>query len=259
MKAVRLHDAERPLSKNMEAFAVAWTELGVGLEAYRRAYPLSKMTDKQCQDQAAKLLSDPRIGRKVSTLRKPIAETASMTFAQWLAHEISIGYADPTELVKYRVLNCRHCRGVDNKFQWRDMAEYGRAVAHWIEIDKRRKPTDPQEPMPDAEGGYGFRRNLPVVAECPSCEGEGHRETFIEDSATLSRQAKHLLAGYKVGKYGVEVLMHDQTAARVNVAKALQYLVDRTKHEGAIGIAAAPLQLSPEQAAEIARALRDKI
>lgn len=259
MKTVKLHDKERPLSKNMEAFAVAWTETGVGLEAYRIAYPLSKMTDKQCQDQAAKLLSDPRISRKISTLRKPAQESATMTAAEWLAHEIDVGYADPTELVKYRVLNCRHCNGLDHKYQWRSMAEYGKAVEDWIEMDKRRKPDDPQRPMPEAEGGYGFRSNAPVRPDCPACEGEGVREVFIEDSARLSRQAKHLLAGYKYGKYGVEVLMHDQTAARVNVGKFLGVLVDRTRHEGGLAVMAATLQCTPEQAAEIARTLADKI
>src|SRR5690242_19459412 len=109
MATVKLHDPERPLSKNMEAFAVAWVETGVGLEAYRRAYPTTKMTDQQCQIQAAKLLSDPRIGRKISTMRKPAQEASTMTFAEWIAYEIDVGYSDPTELVKYRVLNCRHC------------------------------------------------------------------------------------------------------------------------------------------------------
>lgn len=248
----------------MEAFAVAWVELGVGLEAYRRAYPLSKMTDKQCQDQAAKLLSDPRIIQKISTMRKPAQESATMTAAEWLAHEIAVGYADPTELVKHRVLNCRHCHGIDHKYQWRNLTEYAEAVQKAREAEQRRAAADKKGegepiPLPSSEGGYGFRRNLPVNPDCPECEGEGVREVFIEDSSTLSRQAKSLLAGYKYGKYGIEVLMHDQTAARVNVGKFLGVLVDRTKHEGSLGIAAAPLSLTPEQAAAIAEKLMGEI
>lgn len=255
---------ERPLSKNMEAFAVAWVETGVGLEAYRAAYPNSKMTDMQCQSQASKLISDPRISHRISTLRKPAENLATMTFAEWVAHEIAVGYADPTELVKYRVLNCRHCRGIDHAYQWRNVAEYGAAVSQAIEAEKRRaradKAGDGQPiPLPSSEGGFGYRSNLPVEPDCPVCEGEGVREVFIEDSSKLSRQAKALLAGYKTGKYGVEVLMHDQGAARVNVAKALQYLIDRTKHEGTLGVAATPVSLTPEQAAEVAKQLMANI
>ena|SRR6186713_3393753 len=255
---------ERPLSKNMEAFAVAWVELGIGLDAYRRAYPLSKMTDQQCQIEAAKLISDPRISRRIIAMRKPAAEHATMTAAEWLAHEIDVGYADPTELVKYRVLNCRYCNGIDHKYQWRNLAEYADAVHQTIEAEKRRAKADTKGegqpiPLPSAEGGYGFRRNLPVQPDCPACEGEGEREVFLEDSAKLSRQAKALLAGYKYTKYGIEVMMHDQTAARVNVGKFLGVLVDRTKHEGSLGIAAAPLSITPEQAAEIAKRLMGEI
>lgn len=261
---VNIAKTERPLSKNMEAFAVAWVETGVGLEAYRKAYPLSKMTDQQCQIQAAKLISDPRISLKISTLRKPARESATMTAAEWLAHEILVGYADPTELVKYRVLNCRHCRGIDHAYQWRNLPEYLAAVQKAQDAERARAKADTKGegqpiPIPSAEGGYGFRSNLPVNPDCPACEGEGVREVFIEDSAHLSRGAKALLAGYKYTKYGIEVLMHDQTAARVNVGKFLGTIVDRTRHEGALGIAAAPLSLTPEQAAAIAEELIGKI
>lgn len=250
---------ERPITSQMIAFAEAWVEHGVGMTAYRQAYPKSKINDGGASGEASRLLADPRVIKRIQELRKPAADKATMNAAQWLEHEIAIGYADPTELVKYRVLNCRHCNGIDHAYQWRNLTEYLGAVQKAQEADAARNGKGEPIPIPTAEGGYGYRSNLPVRPDCPACEGEGVREVFIEDSAHLSRQAKALLAGYKYTKYGVEVLMHDQTAARVNVGKFLGLLVDRTKHEGSLGIAAAPLSLTPEQVAEIAKRLMGEI
>lgn len=255
---------ERPLSPQMLAFAEAWIEHGVGLTAYRQAYPRSKINDGGASGEAARLLADPRVIKRVQELRLPATQMAQMNAAEWLEWNIDIATADVNELIQSRRICCRYCHGEGHRYQWKDMAEFGEAVASAIEREKIRARSDKAGdgqpiPLPESDGGFGFRFNAVPDPDCPQCLGEGEEDIFLADTRFLSRKAKRLYAGVERTRNGVKVLTRSQDAALVNIGKYLGVLVERTKHEGAIGIAAAPLQLSPEQAAEIARALQDKI
>lgn len=255
---------ERPLTPQMIAFAEAWVEHGVGMTAYRQAYPKSKINDSGASTEASRLLADPRVISKIQELRKPATQLAQMSAAEWLEWNIDIATADVNELVQARRLCCRYCHGIGHRFQWKDLAEYGRAVADAVEQEKRRSAADKTDegspiPLPEADGGYGYRFNALPVAGCPECLGEGQEDFFLVDTRFLSRKAKRLYAGVERTKHGVKVVTRNQDAAMANIGKFLGVLVDRTRHEGALGIAAAPLSLSPEQAAAIAEQLMGKI
>ena len=125
-----------------------------------------------------------------------------------------IANADPNELVQYRRGCCRHCWGIDHGFQWRDEAEYD------DQKPKRGKTIDDS-------GGFGFDGHKDPNAKCPHCNGEGMGHMYVADTRQLKGSAHRLYAGVKVTKDGLEVQMHDQAAALVNVAKHLGMFTDK--------------------------------
>lgn len=250
-----------PLTAGMEAFAQAYAKGGGGVGSMLQAYPERakwKATTKATA--AAKLLLHPKVKARIAELRQPAAEVTMMQVADVLNDWCMIASADPRELVTHQRVNCRHCNGIDHKFQWRSSEEFWNALAQAAALEEKRQFNDPKAPeikMPSDEGGYGYRSNGPVHPECPVCDGEGHDRVFIPDLANLSPKAAKLYAGIKKTKDGLEVKMRDQDGALANIAKYLGMLVDRSKVEG--GVTVTTSELTPEQAKAIAAALADKI
>lgn len=181
-----------------------------------------------------------------------------------LQDAVEVMQADPSDLITYRRLNCRHCHGMNHAYRWRDEAEFWEALAEasdrlaqWEEADPRararKRPT-----LPTNDGGYGFTRLAPPAPGCPQCEGEGIAEARIADIRTLSGPARRLYAGVKVKKDGsLEVLTRDKDAARVLLGKYAGVVVDQVKHTGAVGLVA--LQLTDTEKAAIRIALEKDI
>lgn len=142
-----------------------------------------------------------------------------------------IATADPNELVKYKLVNCRHCWGVDHQFQWRDEAEFEEALNQAIAEEKeiQNEMPDYQATYPNDEGGYGYRRTKPPHPECPKCDGEGKGYVHVEDTSNLSETAKLLYAGVEQGKEGIKVKMHDQVAVLQLVGKHIGMFVEQKK------------------------------
>lgn len=141
----------------------------------------------------------------------------------------NIAIADPNELQQVRRLNCRHCHGIDHKFQWKDEAEYEKMFAAVAAEEEAIQQDDPnyRATYPSDEGGYGF---IPVAQpheECPKCWGEGNLDVFFADTRQLSPQAQALYAGVKQTKDGFEVKTQDQGQALVSVARHLGMFNDK--------------------------------
>lgn len=169
---------------------------------------------------------------------------------------VDIYTADPRDLITHRRVNCRHCNGVNHKYQFVDPAELVAAAAHAMKTAGGNQKVM-ETLMPTGEGGYGFRANGPVHPECPHCYGEGISDVFIADFRKLTPQTLKLLAGVKVTKTGIEVLMHDQMKARELHAKVLGMLIDRTKSEDE-PLPPPPVALTPEQIESLAKLLGQK-
>ncbi|ENM1808059.1 TPA: hypothetical protein N3Y94_002626 [Klebsiella quasipneumoniae] len=111
--------------------------------------------------------------------------------------------ADPNEISQYRRVNCRYCWGNDHKYQWRDIAE---------QLSAERKAQSDGAAPPDTSGGIGFVDNADPNPECPRCNGEGVGEPFFADTRDLEGDARYLLQGVKLGKFGIEILTGIRTA-----------------------------------------------
>ena len=133
--------------------------------------------------------------------------------------------ADPSELVETKVECCRHCWGIEHRYQWNEHEFKFACEAYEAEREEaeasgrqfRKKP-------PDESGGFGWKPGRKPHPECPMCDGRGLERVVIKPTDELSPQAKMLLAGYKQGKHGIEVLMHDQSKALEMVARHLGML-----------------------------------
>ena len=84
----------------------------------------------------------------------------------------------------------------------------------------------------DPQGGEGYDGRKAVHPDCPECFGEGIAIPFPKDTRHLSEGARRLYAGVKVTGGGIEIKMHDQVAALLNVAKHLGMFVTKHEHGG---------------------------
>jgi phage terminase small subunit len=181
-------------------------------------------------------------------LKPALYETAMARRAKRLeAHHVSaeelkhrtwlIATADPAELCRVEARCCRHCHGVDFGYQWKEH-EFEKALQeaelgyHWN--DKGKKV--PINSLPDYAGGFGFDQTQDPHPDCPHCRGEGRKVTIVTDTRDLSEAGRALFKGTKVDRNGnIEVIMHDQHAARVFYAQLCGYQIDRKELTGANG------------------------
>lgn len=122
-----------------------------------------------------------------------------------------IANADVNELVELRRECCRHCYGLEHRYQWTE-AEYSTAC--------EKAAANGQE-TPDGSGGFGYNANLAPVADCPECHGQGVERPHIHDTRKLKGGARKLYAGIQKTKDGFKILTRDQDAALANIAKYL--------------------------------------
>lgn len=202
-------------------------------KAYRRINPNS--SDENARQMGPKIYGRINVRKEIARLRDERSAKLTISAENVLAFWWSVATADPNELIEQRRINCRHCYGTGHKFQWRDMAEWADAVER-ATIDADRKNSElraiGKEEMvlpkiPDCDGGFGFSKRPGPNPECTRCDGEGELHTVVKDTRTLSPSARRLYAGVKVTKEGITVLMRDQDAAMVNVAKHLGMLTDK--------------------------------
>lgn len=177
--------------------------------------------------------SHPEVQERINFLKAERAKELHIEQVDVLSRLWSVATADPRELVKHKVVNCRFCWGVDHQYQWRDEEEFETAMQQAIAEEKAIQQDMPeyQATYPTDDGGYGFRRTKPPHPECIKCDGEGKGYIHIEDTSILSESARLLYAGAKQTKEGVEIKMHDQMAALKLVGQHIGMFKDKIEHD----------------------------
>lgn len=179
---------------------------------------------------ASRLLADPQVQEMVAAQSARITREVELEAADILREWLDIATADPSKLGHVRHAACRYCHGVGHAYQW-SPREYAEACDA---AESRGKPP------PACDGGFGWRPHGEPHPDCPECVGEGVAEVFIADITTLTGPERKLYAGLKMTANGPEVKMHDQDAARLNLAKYLGMLVERRELTGKGGEALMP-------------------
>ncbi|AHM74346.1 terminase small subunit [Yersinia hibernica] len=161
-----------------------------------------------------------------------------------------IATANANEISEFRRLCCRHCWGIDNKYQWINEQEYQ---------EESEKRTNNGKPAPLDDGGYGFDSTLDPNPDCPRCNGEGQGRAHFHDSRDLSISARRLYAGVKQGKFGLEVITRNQDDALKMVGQHLGMLKNKTEISGPDGRAISQVSYTPEDYAKAQQMLEGKL
>ncbi len=172
--------------------------------------------------QASRLLSNVKIKALIEERKQEIAAIARADCAWVLRQWLQIATADPNELVQLRRHNCRHCHGFAFGYQWTE-SQYQRECDKAIENKKD---------FPELAGGFGYDVNGEPNPECPECGGLGTEYQHITDTRKLKGSAKLLYGGIQKTKDGLKVVMRDQDAAVINIAKYLGMHIDRKEISG---------------------------
>lgn len=219
------------LTPKEEQFAnLVLTEKSYTAAYIAAGYSVAGMKRITISHEAHKVAAKPHVAARIKELRK----TASMEFLGASIGEVmrdwaDIATADPNELVQHRRVNCRNCWGKGHKYQWRDKEEFNAELARVNFANANLKKGAKAAMPPTDAGGYGYNKTLPPSPSCPVCHGEGEPDVWFADTGMLTGKAAKLYAGVKVTKDGLQILTHDQDAARANIAKALGMFVDRVK------------------------------
>lgn len=195
------------LTLQQEKFAVGCATLTSQSAAYRQAYNVGEHTKwNTVAEEASKLAALPHVAARIRELRQQAAErNAIPDLAERIREQRELERADPTEIIGIRWGACRHCHGVDHRYQWTDDAEY--ATACDLAVKAR-------DAMPDMSGGFDYNPTRGPVNECPRCWGVGIQRPYVVDTTKLSGPAKRLYKGIKIkGNGDIEVLLHDQQKA----------------------------------------------
>lgn len=215
-------------SVKLESFAQAVVRLGVAASAYREVFdPERSLPNTTAWERASKLNARPDVSRRVHELRAAALATSQISVQVLIADLQDIVNADPNDLCRSVVSACRYCHGIGHAYQWIDTDEY---VAKCDEVqgdnDARREASKTGRtkdvPLPTCDGGFGYDPRRDPAPMCPQCMGAGFLRVVIPDTTQLSPRALKLYKGIRVkGDGSVEVLMHDQIAARDQLHRLL--------------------------------------
>lgn len=205
------------------------------------------------QQLASEWLQRPDVQALVRAKLQTLVAETGYTIKDAIQRWVDIASADLNDVVSVRRVNCRHCHGVNHAYQW-SARQY---------FDTCARSMSKGDPLPDMEGGDGWRRNREPHPDCPECGGDGEEDVYVTDTRKLKGAAKLLYAGVKMTKYGPEVQTHSQAEAVVNLVKVLGGFTERKEISGPNGgpIPIASLQVTvpvdPNEAARLYQRLME--
>jgi phage terminase small subunit len=209
--AVNLPPSTDPdLSTAELAFASEYAASGNATAAYRKVRgdepgrsPLAVRVD------AHRMARSPAVAARVAQLRRVAAEALNTSVAELALQAHELATASMHDLQPVELYGCRHCHGIDGRYQWRDANELCAALEAHLKSIGAPKPL----PLPDGRGGYGYSTRSPVNPECETCRGHGVPIPRIVPTAELSAGARALYAGVQLRDDGTveRVLIEDRT------------------------------------------------
>lgn len=219
------------LTLKQEAFARALVETGNRALAYRRAYGIPVNTKPAWIWKAAsELAAQPHVRAMVAKLMEAAASATVANKAQLIKFLWDRIHADRREVINYVRRCCRCCHGINHQHQWVDEDEFTVALDAWT---KNVDPVDgsSEEPMPSAEGGYGFdpHREPEVTCTSKDCMGDGHGKTVIADTTKLEGAAALIYEGVKETSQGIEIKLADRNTDIAQLAKLLGWSIDKVE------------------------------
>jgi hypothetical protein len=203
------HSGE-PLSAPHEAFVREFmANGGVASRAYAVAYP-DVTSDASRRAHGSRLRATPAVAERIRALRQIAAQALNVEVAELALQAHEIASASMVDISPVEVFGCRHCHGIDGKYQWRDPVEACKAIDDWVRSANSPMP----KPAPaSTEGGYGYSSRSPVNPECEACRGLGVPMLRIIPSCDWPEGAKQAYEGVQVDGDGrvTKVLIADRS------------------------------------------------
>ncbi|TNF65166.1 hypothetical protein FBF48_10560 [Streptococcus salivarius] len=202
----------------IEKFCATYLACGDEVKAYVEAFhDQPKFSQKQAKGMAARMLKRPDVCERLALMSREALRMQRLDARRVLERLAQIAFADLTEVVKVRRVNCRYCWGKNHRRQ-STQGEYDDLCADaLVEAQRKKEATYNLPELPP--GGLGFDATRPPHPDCPECNGEGHAESFIQDFDKLSDDVKPLIAGVEQTKYGLKVTLHNQMTALETLTK----------------------------------------
>lgn len=88
------------LTAKQEAFAIAVFKGSNASDAYRTAYSPKRMSDKTVNEEASRLLANPKISARIAELRERVARKAELTIERTLQEVARLAYFDSRRLYR---------------------------------------------------------------------------------------------------------------------------------------------------------------
>lgn len=186
-----------------------------GYQAAKRA----GYSEKSARSTASTMLANPLIKQAIEERQQQLKDEIQITQKDVLAQLINIAHSDPNEISELRRVPCRYCYGKNHLYQWRTKREfqdaYDKAVAKDLAV------------LPNNKGGYGYTVNKDPNPKCPECDGYGIERLYLNDTRKLKTGAKALLKRARITRDGLEIEIHDQMTALVNLARHLGMFTEK--------------------------------
>lgn len=174
---------------------------------------------------AQRLLKRPHVKAAIAAAEKERMGRVQIAADDILRALHGAAFTDPNEIVQVRRGCCRHCYGIEHRYQYTDQRELNRARNDHLTSDLGL--------VEEFEhGGIGFDPTLEPDEDCPQCGGDGGAYVHVADTRNLSPGARALYAGAKQTKDGIEVKMHSQEKARELLMRHMGMLNDKLELTG---------------------------
>ena len=222
------HSTKSGLTQKEERFIAEYLIDGNATRSVEAAGYSTKWPQKMGSD----MLKKQHIQAALEAAQKKIAKKLDIKAEQVLQDLWTIAQADARELIELRRTCCRYCWGENFRYQ-RTEGEMEQAREAWAAMAPKQRAAAGGNF--NEKGGTGYNAKLDPNEHCPECFGDGVENVHAKDSRKLSAAAARLYAGVKQTKDGLEIKMHDQKAALIDVGKHLGMFRDRLEHSGPNG------------------------
>lgn len=175
---------------------------------------------KTAHAQASKLLSNPIIKEQIDIKLSDIAKKADVDTLYVLNKFKSIVETDSRKLSGIKIICCRYCWGVNNRYQFTP-AEMERAFEKHNENEEKKQLLNAAyktKPF-DERGGNKYDGRKKPNPECPECFGNGVEKVYFGDVTELNAEEAFIFEGAEISKDGMKIKTISKDSAMDKLAR----------------------------------------
>lgn len=175
--------------------------------AYLRVY--ADVAETSAAVSASRLMDNPLVVDEIARRENELRADLELEAADVLREIALVATADPRELTEHYRGACRHCYGLEFKYQRRP-SEYERDLATYMRENGAADPCGLNFPI---MGGVGFSTRKAPNPDCPECDGNGDSYEIFKDTRTLSAGAARLFEGVERTRDGLKIKTRNRDKA----------------------------------------------